>query len=228
MTRKEACKILGITQNAEETEIKKRYRQLVRRLHPDAQADVSRNSSHEIQQIILAYQVLKEEKFFSTENASPDGSSRKASVSWDAPLNVHAYREREILHSAEDSYGRPAGNFCIARGKYFWKTEEDFPLFLLSVYRCSKDLLDEIDVSLKRSAPAFLRQKIHPELCYLMAQQFIDGTALLKELAKEEPADSAGFGTFYLPAMLESRDPSLFPKPESFSSLPAFISTDCI
>ena len=213
MTRKEACKILGITQNAEETEIKKRYRQLVRRLHPDAQADVSRNSSHEIQQIILAYQVLKEEKFFSTENASPDGSSRKASVSWDAPLNVHAYREREILHSAEDSYGRPAGNFCIARGKYFWKTEEDFPLFLLSVYRCSKDLLDEIDVSLKRPAPAFLRQKIHPELCYLMAQQFIDGTALLKELAKEEPADSAGFGTFYLPAMLESWDPSLFPKP---------------
>ena len=212
MTRKEACKILGITQNAEETEIKKRYRQLVRRLHPDAQADVSRNSSHEIQQIILAYQVLKEEKFFSTENASPDGSSRKASVSWDAPLNVHAYREREILHSAEDSYGRPAGNFCIARGKYFWKTEEDFPLFLLSVYRCSKNLLDKIDVSLKRSAPAFLAEDSSGAL-------LSDGPAVyrrhcpVKELAKEEPADSAGFGTFYLPAMLESRDPSLFPKP---------------
>ena len=101
MTRKEACKILGITQNAEETEIKNVTASLcagstrTRRRFP--------KFFHEIQQIILAYQVLKEEKFFSTENASPDGSSRKASVSWDAPLNVHAYREREILHSAEDS-----------------------------------------------------------------------------------------------------------------------------
>ena len=53
MTRKEACKILGITQNAEETEIKKRYRQLVRRLHPDAQADVSRNSSMKFSRLSL-------------------------------------------------------------------------------------------------------------------------------------------------------------------------------
>ena len=212
MTKKEAYKILGIHPEADEIEIKNRYRQLVRQIHPDAQT-VPVKGSPAIQEIILAYKFLKKENFSSYETASSPASPEKSSAVWDAPLNVHAYREREVLHYAEDSFGRPAGHFCIARGKYLWKTEEDFPLFLLSLYQCSKNLLDEVDASLRRNAPSLLRQKVHPELCYLLAQQFIDGFSLLKELTKEEPADSADLYTFYMPAMLETPDGKYSPSP---------------
>lgn len=104
----------------------------------------------------------------------------------------------------EDYDGTILGNFCIAKGKYLWKTEEDFSLFLLSIYKCGKLLLDEIDSSLCRSEPPITRQRLQAELTYLLAQQFINGTSLLKELAKEETSDKDGSKIFYLPSMLES------------------------
>ena len=106
-----------------------------------------------------------------------------------------------MLHYAEDYEGNILGNFTIARGKYLWTTEEDFPLFLLSIYRCGQELLDEVDASLQRKEDSFLRRKIHPQLTYLLAQQFMDSTALLKELAKKTaPGEEE---VYYLPAMLE-------------------------
>ena len=105
------------------------------------------------------------------------------------------------------------GSFPIARGKYLWKTDEDFPLFLLSVYQCGKELLDEIDLEFRRKEPPTNRRQIHGELTYLLAQQFIDGTALLKEFARSETPDSQGNPIFYMPAMLEFSDSPTCLKP---------------
>lgn len=93
------------------------------------------------------------------------------------------------------------GSFCIAEGKYLWTVEEDFPLFLLSIYHCSKQLLDEIDASSGAKAEPTNRNHIQAELTYLLAQQFIDGAALLKEFAKEEKDDKDEI--YYIAAMLE-------------------------
>lgn len=54
--------------------------------------------------------------------------------------------------------------------------------------------------------------QIQKELTYLLAQQFIDGSALLRELVKQENADKDGNEIFYLAAMLEIKDKTAFVK----------------
>ena len=60
-----------------------------------------------------------------------------------------------------------------------------------------------VDASLQRKEDSFLRRKIHPQLTYLLAQQFMDSTALLKELAKKTAPGEEEKEIYYLPAMLE-------------------------
>ena len=146
------------------------------------------------------------------------GAGKHAGNAWDAPLNRNAFCEREILHNVEDEDGTVLGNFCVAKGKFLWTVQEDFSLFLRSVYRCCQALLDGIDRDRGREAPPEERQRILAELYYLMAQQFIDATALLEQMAEERTgtggtpetmratagqAETDSCRVFYLPAMLE-------------------------
>ena len=223
MTVTEAYQILELSPGAEMGEIKKKYRHLMHRMHPDVYFSSGEQPSHPAQELNLAYAVLKKELAGKTHfaacperNASASVRERRASARkkhWDAPVNEHAYREREIFCQAEVRQGETAGIFRIARGKYLWKTEEDFSLFLRSVFLCGKEILDEIDDSLGRTDRPPFRQEIHGQLTYLLAQQFIDGTALLAEIAREagpEEAAEAENGLkssgriFYLPVMLET------------------------
>ncbi|SDL76858.1 DnaJ domain-containing protein [Sarcina sp. DSM 11001] len=102
----------------------------------------------------------------------------------DAPCNPYAYHPREIYCRAKDTEGLPIGFFTIARGKYLWSQDEEFPLFLKSVYQCGSELLKEADASQKREADDSRRQRALGELTYLLAQQFIDVRSSLDELAK--------------------------------------------
>ena len=203
MTPAEAGKILGISSKADIEQVKKQYRRLMLQVHPDVSGPSKARYQYSAQEINLAYGVLKK-RLTGSEGLSFSGkgeSSRKKNFHWDAPVNDQAWKERDVLHYAEDYEGNILGNFTIARGKYLWTTEEDFPLFLLSIYRCGQELLDEVDASLQRKEDSFLRRKIHPQLTYLLAQQFMDSTALLKELAKKTaPGEEE---VYYLPAMLE-------------------------
>ena len=207
MTPAEAGRILGISPKADMEQIKKQYRRLMHQFHPDVSGSSKTSYRYSVQEINLAYAVLK--KSLSDPEVSLSSGEKKRPFSknlhWDAPLNQHAWIEREILHYAEDYEGNVIGNFTIARGKYLWTTEEDFPLFLLSIYRCGQELLDEIDAELEREENSALRLRFQPQLTYLLAQQFMDG--------EEEN------GIYYLPAMLEvtggfsklKEEESLFP-----------------
>ena len=95
------------------------------------------------------------------------------------------------------------GSFCIARGKYLWKIQEDFPLFLLSIYRCSAGILDEIDDALFRPEAPACRSSIQAELSYLLAQQFMDAPTAIEELAQTTASDSQGRPVYRFSAMLE-------------------------
>lgn len=207
MTRKEACRILGISADAPVSEIKKSYRRLMRRMHPDSPFSSGETYPYSAWEIILAYKELKKPSAEKASGSRAPGEERKKTGQprpdiWDAPRSEYAFCEREILHSAEDAEGNVIGNFPIARGKYLWKTEEDFPLFLLSLFRCSSRLLDAIDAALGRGTPSGRRQ-LQAELTYLLAQQFLDGTALLRELVPLLPDGE----TFLLASMLESPVP---------------------
>ncbi|MGI5999553.1 MAG: J domain-containing protein [Candidatus Merdisoma sp.] len=225
MTEQEARRILGISAETDMQEIKKRYRRLMLQAHPDA-ADPSGGScgSHTLraQEINLAYSLLKQggsrDASASQERpAAEKGSSafrKKSRAAWNAPVNPQAYTEREILHYAENSEGTVLGNFCVARGKYLWTTEEDFPLFLLSISQCAKGLLDTLENSFygQEGSSAFspsparraLRSQTLAELVYLLAQQFIDSSALLRELSRKQRSDKNGASIFYFSAMLET------------------------
>ena len=205
MTPSEAGKILGISPKADIEQVKKQYRRLMLQVYPDVSGPSKARYQYSAQEINLAYGVLKK-RLTESEGLSFSGkgeNSRKNNFHWDAPVNDQAWKERDVLHYAEDYEGNILGNFTIARGKYLWTTEEDFPLFLLSIYRCGQELLDEVNASLQRKEDSFLRRKIHPQLTYLLAQQFMDSTALLKELAKKTALGEEEKEIYYLPAMLE-------------------------
>lgn len=208
MTIKEAYRILGLSPETGMQEIKKKYRELMMRVHPDvSHPPVSGKYAYTAQEINTAYSLLKETISTDAETGSGHNkdirSKDKQTAAWNAPVNQNAYAEREILQHAEDSEGIILGNFCIAKGKYMWTTDEDFSLFLLSLYQCSKRILDEADSLLHRYDAPTDRTRFQAELTYLLAQQFIAQTTLLQELAKEEKKDSEGNRIFYIPSMLE-------------------------
>lgn len=140
MNYQQACQILGISPGTDFRDIKKKYRKLMSALHPDVHISARSRYHYNVQEINIAYALLKE--------ASLKDSGAAVDSVWDAPVNENAYRERNIYYYEEDREGQVIGDFCIARGKYFWQTEEEFPLFLRSILQCSKELLDEADTAL--------------------------------------------------------------------------------
>lgn len=122
MTEREALKILELSPDAGEREIKTKYRQLIRQVHPDIHGSSEERYTRHAQRINHAYAVLK--KRFAGNADTPQARGKTSSQSpakkeagaWSAPINSHAYTEREILHYAEDSNGSVLGSFPIARG----------------------------------------------------------------------------------------------------------------
>lgn len=206
MTEPEAYQALGVVPGAGKKEIKKKYRQLMLQVHPDVNASAQGSYGYSAQEINLAYSILMKAQVGDGQ-AGSDGKKgagkKKEKPVWDAPVNENAFAEREVLQYVEDHDGSIWGNFCVARGKYLWRTEEDFPLFLLSLYRCGKTLLDGIDEALSRKEAPGKRQRIQTELTYLLAQQFIDSTALLQELAGSKEAAEDGADVYFISSMLE-------------------------
>lgn len=227
MTILQAYDILAITQDADFKEIKKQYRQLMHRVHPDSGAFDTEEYPYTAQEINEAYETLHQadreadaQKRSSRDWDPSEGkkqsqtasqtawhakygkSSWNAEMGWDAPENPGAYMKRKIFHKVEDIDGTMIGVVAIAEGKYLWKQEEDFSLFLKSILECSERLLAEIDERSGQSRQAEIRIRFQAELAYLLAQQFIDGVGSMEEMltpiVSEDNAD-----IYYIPAMLE-------------------------
>jgi hypothetical protein len=173
-------------------------------VHPDVLDPALGELPYHAHEINTAYALLKKRYGKSGKIAQPASKKRadqKHSPSvWNAPVNEYAFTDRDVLQNVEDYDGTVLGNFCVATGKYLWTPEEDFPLFLLSMYQCSKRLLDEIDAALGRTENLSARGKVQPELNYLLA-------TLLASLVKEKSPASGGNRIFYILAMLETSYP---------------------
>lgn len=229
MTTLQAYDILAISQDASFKEIKKQYRQLMHRVHPDSDAFDVEEYPYTAQEINEAYETLRQadreadaqQKRSSQDWDSSEGkkqsrtasqtawhakygqSSWNAEMGWDALENPGAYTKRKIFHKVEDMDGTMIGVVSIAEGKYLWKPEEDFSLFLKSILECSERLLAEIDERNGMSRQAQIRLRFQAELAYLLAQQFIDGAESMEELLTPvETGEEAE--TYYIPAMLEA------------------------
>ena len=193
MTYSEALKILDIEKADSRAVLKKKYRALMLKVHPDSLAGNSRvdyaYSAHEIN---AAYEFLRNhirEEEVRQEEEKAQGQNR-----WNAPVNENAYTEREVYQYIEGTDGSTAGIFSAAEGKYYLTDDEDYKLFLLSIYNCSKKLLERF--------PDPVIEKYHPEMAYLISWQFVDQAHVLE---KYEVDSESGSLTYYVPAMLESK-----------------------
>lgn len=202
MTRTQACRILGIDEDADRKEVKKKYRKLMHLVHPDAGVAENALYRYTAQEINEAYAVLYKREAVDVPKRSRAAAKKKQQPpQWDAPVNEYAYTVRKIYHYAEGAEGEVLGTFVAAEGKYLWTPEEDFPLFLKSMFTCSKELLDAIDREKGRECLSDGRLAVQGELAYYLAQQFIDGAATLRTLVAPEKIEDASI--FSIPAMLE-------------------------
>lgn len=58
MTRTQAYRVLGLTEDADRAEIKSRYRQLMHKLHPDSRSEEKENYPYSAREINEAYGIL--------------------------------------------------------------------------------------------------------------------------------------------------------------------------
>lgn len=221
MTRIKACQILGIAIDADMTEIKKVYRQLMHQVHPDTDAFHTIKYAYTAQEINEAYAFLcKTDNAQSKSTSSRDkGFSRKSTYSrnsthaentsstppkkkrWNAPLNPTAYTERNIYHYVEDYDCSIIGSIVLDTGKFLWQPEEDFLLFLKSIMECSKKLLNQAEQESGYAPNPSRRAETQAKLVYLLAQQFIDASETLKLLVKPSVKETCSI--YHIPAMLE-------------------------
>lgn len=191
MTVQQAYKIFDVRSDITKMELKKRYRRLMHMVHPDAvlnrdksnKENVYRYSAYEINE---AYTVLfnqtgqeslksnykydykyseYDEKYYGTDQENEE-------YDFTAPENEHAFCQRNVYHYAEDYNGNNIGRFKVARGRYMWMPDEDFKLFLRSIYECSEELLNRIDEETGRVHDSEYKIIYQAELAYLLAQQF--------------------------------------------------------
>jgi len=216
MNKSQARKILGLDGSEDKREIKKKYRKLMHEHHPDnSNSDDSKLAA----KINTAYELIMKDYDDDTRGAQSSGGQSKSGARartsrpkhkpWSAKENKNAFCARPILHEVEDFDGNNLGTIEIARGKYIWTKDEEFSMFLKSLYETSKELLDNARPSLFFELPEIIKQKYLADITYLLTGQFIDSTLTLNELALVE-ADS-----YKVNAMVELEPGATPPKPGS-------------
>lgn len=180
MNFNQANQILGLNGTENLSEIKKRYRKLMHQYHPDTGNEDSNYASD----INSAYEFLIKHEI--DEKKREKSRKEYSKKNWSAKENINAYIERPIFHIVEDAEGNKIGMIEVTRGKYYWTIEEEFSLFLKSIYVTAKEVLEETDIKNKTEHEDIIKQNYMAELVYLLAGQYIETTDSLNALLKKE------------------------------------------
>lgn len=164
----EALRILQLTEIADKNVIKKQYRRLMGRFHPDAVGEDSPERLKQAQLINEAYDFLKgwekdgKSGVFTGKRDKTTGEGKKRRQStgeneyssrngqnpqWKGVMNESAFCERNIYlyyhledEEAEHMY------YQAAVGKYMWQPEnEEFALFIMSIHHAVKELTEDVE-----------------------------------------------------------------------------------
>lgn len=208
MNKSQARKILGLNGTEDARTIKRKYRKLMHEHHPDNSDSKSGDYAAKIN---TAYELIIKDLDGSKQPKNNNSKNKRAANTkiWNAKENKNAYCVRPILHEVEDYDGGSIGTIEIARGKYVWSKDEEFSLFLKSIYETSKGLLDNARPTLFFEPPAAIKQKYLADITYLLTGQFIDSSLTLNELAVMD--DEA----YRIDAMVELEANTPVPKPGS-------------
>lgn len=208
MTVKKALKILGLEAPYTEEDLKKTYRALIVMTHPDSVKE--HDYEYDASDINTAYEYLLSHKPSASETESSKKKTSQKKANWDAEVNNNAYLEREIYHEVEDADGDVIGKAVVAKGKYTWCKDEDFSLFLLSIYNCSKKIISDNDELTGRDRS--LDISLQGEIAYLLAQQYVD-TKMILSMTENMGTDSDELPMFKIKGMLERTSYTIKPNP---------------
>ena len=190
MNRKKALKILGAETDTDIREIKKRYRELMRMTHPDSVKE--HDYPYEVHEINEAYNYLLTHLF---DDEGQDNGSGGTKIRWNAPVNANAYAQRPVYQYVEDANGNIIGTITVDNGRYMWIEDEDFPLFLKSLYDTAKSVISEDDY--KKNISRSDDDELLKDITYLIAGQFF-GSDLALSLMKRQKD-----GSYHTKAMIE-------------------------
>ena len=171
MTLKEAYKILGVSKENTDREIKAKYKKLLIMYHPDSDPTRERapEDDDKIRQVIEAYKKVREsegETYFETYE-----------FTWNAFENKSAFSERNIFFQFK-IYDEALPPSKMARGRFVWDPDmEEFPLFAKSVLEACKDVMTDHDVT---PAPDKVKDIFH-----LMMQEYILPADAARKIGKK-------------------------------------------
>lgn len=204
MTIYEALEILGLDEGASREEIKSKYRKLLHKYHPDSGVTEDKEEEYHKKTVKIneAYEILSKRKPGTVHKRKAKTEPKEDFGVWKAPLLENAYEAREILQPVEDSEGNELANITVAKGKFYWTKDEDFKLFLLSIYNLSKSLLDLVDDKLRREE-RINKTVYQAELAYILARQFINDTDAIRFVLGEGSVSDDGTIVYRIRGMLE-------------------------
>ena len=202
MTNKKALKILGLNEAYTEEELKKRYRSLMIITHPDSAKEY--DYEYDASDINTAYEFLS--KYGDSVHQKKQRKKKEEKSQWNAAINTNAFCERDIYHEVEDADGNIFDRVVIATGKYIWCIDEDFSLFLLSLYNCSKRIITDSDEKTGKDRSQDI--SLQGEIAYLLAQQYVN-TSLILSLTEDIGIDDDGLHMYKIKGMLERTDFSI-------------------
>lgn len=170
MTLKEAYKILGVSKENSDREIKAKYKKLLIMYHPDSDPLGKRDPADDdrIRQVIEAYKKIRES----------DGETcyDTYEFTWDAFINNGAFAERNIYFQFK-MYDEALPLSKMSRGKYVWDPDmEEFPLFTKSVLEACKEVMADHDVP---ATPDKVKDIFH-----LMMQEYVLPADAARKLGK--------------------------------------------
>ena len=189
MNRKKALKILGVTSDTDIRALKKHYRKLIRMTHPDSVAE--HDYPYEVHEINEAYNYLLSH-LLDDEGESKDGGPK---IRWNAPVNANAFTDRPVYQYVEDANGNIIGTITVDEGKYMWIEDEDFPLFLKSLYDTAKSVISEDDS--RKHISRTDDDELLKDITYLIAGQFFGSDSALSLMKRQKD------GSFHAKAMIE-------------------------
>lgn len=192
----EARRILQLSETDDFPQIKKKYRLLMGRYHPDVLGEASSEHMRRAQEINEAYQFLKNNQrngrntdIYGKKNCTPK---------WKGKLNESAFCERNIYAYYSMDVEVEGLYYKMTRGKYLWDPdEEELHLFISSIHHATKELLERIEekypeVWTEKIQIKEQKFKIQADLFYSIIQQFVHPIETLRKLAEPEKEDGAG------------------------------------
>jgi hypothetical protein len=190
MDRKKALRILCAEPHTDIRGLKKRYRDLMRKTHPDAVAE--HDYPYEVHEINEAYNYLLAHLFDDDETSE---GAKEPQIRWNAPINPNAFCNRPIYQYVEDANGNIIGNITVDTGKYMWIEDEDHPLFVKSLYDTARSVIADDDE--KKGTSRTNDIELLKQVMYLLSSQFFGADAAFELMTKCDD------GSHYAKAMLE-------------------------